>query len=42
MWTPIKLKSDPKNRGFKPEAGWYCFDNVALAADPRTRFSGKQ
>jgi hypothetical protein len=42
MWTPIKLKSDPKTRGWKPGAGWYCYDTVSLASDPRKRFSGKQ
>ena len=41
-WTPIKLKGDPKAWGWKPAAGWYCYDTVSLAADPRRRFSGKQ
>jgi hypothetical protein len=42
MWTPIKLKKDPTVKLWPVKAGWYCFDNVALAADPRQRFSGKQ
>lgn len=42
MWTPIKLKKDPTVRVWPVKSGWYCFDNVSLAADPRQRFSGKQ
>ena len=40
MWIPTKLKSN--QRHVKPNAGWYCLDTVSQAADPTTRFSGKQ
>ena len=40
MWTPIKLKSNLRNT--KPEAGWYCHNDVSQATDPTSRFSGKQ
>jgi hypothetical protein len=39
MWEPIKLKGNSES---KPGPGWYCFDNVSQAADPRRRSSGKQ
>lgn len=42
MWTPVKLKSDPTARGWKPQAGWYCHDTVALSSDLSKRFDGKQ
>lgn len=42
MWTPVKLKPDPKARGWKPRAGWYCYDTVSRTSDLRACFSGKQ
>lgn len=41
MWSPIKIKSDPKAR-CPVEPGWYCFDTVSLSVDPRCRYGGKQ
>jgi hypothetical protein len=41
MWTPIKLNKDKTVR-VPVKTGWYCFDTVALSADPRQRFAGKQ
>jgi hypothetical protein len=42
VWTPIKLKKDPSARGWETNTGWYCYDTVSLAADPRKHYSGKQ
>lgn len=42
MWTPVKLKPNPKARGWKPQAGWYCYDSESLSSDLRSRHSGKQ
>lgn len=41
-WTPIKLKPDPKARGWKPKAGWYCYNTVQLRADLGTRYATKK
>ena len=40
-WVPVRLKPDPKARGWKPKAGWYCFSTKTLQADVSQRFSTK-
>ena len=30
--VPIKLRPDPKARGWKPKAGWYMYDTCKLTA----------
>lgn len=41
-WLPIKVRPDKKARGFKPEAGWYCFSTKTLVTDLSKHFPSKK